>query len=125
MIDPGPRHFQGKTSYLAGLSAEEAVWRVYQAQGLTQAARRWRGASGEIDMILRDTTLVVFVEVKKSKSFDQAAASLSQGQMTRLLATASEFLSAEPDGLLTDSRFDVALVDGFGQVRILENALMS
>lgn len=125
MVDPGQRHFQGKTSYLSGLSAEEAALRVYQERGLTQVARRWRGASGEIDMILRESTRIVFVEVKKSKSFGQAAASLSLRQRSRLLAAASEFLSGEPDGLLTDSRFDVALVDGTGQVQILENALMA
>ena len=39
-----------------------------------------------------------------------------------LFATAEEYLGTLPSGNLTDVRFDVALVDGHGQVSVLENA---
>ena len=42
--------------------------------------------------------------------------------MARIYASAADFLSGEPDGQLTPSRFDVALVDGTGRIEILENA---
>ena len=42
--------------------------------------------------------------------------------MKRLYASAEEYLGQMPDGSLTDVRFDVALVNGRGEVRIIENA---
>ncbi len=115
---------RGKTSYAAGAAAEETVVARYRRRGCEIAARRWRGSIGEIDLILRDPAQdgLIFVEVKKSRSFDSAVARVGARQMERICATASEFAGNEPRGLLTDMRFDVALVDGIGDVRILENA---
>lgn len=116
------RRLRGKVSYLAGLAAEESVARCYGASGHRVAARRWRGMSGEIDLILRRGEELTFVEVKHSITFARAAERVTQRQMERVYAAASEFLVGEPDGLDTPSRFDVALVDGAGRVEILENA---
>jgi putative endonuclease len=116
------RRLRGKISYLAGLAAEESVARRYGEAGHRVAARRWRGASGEIDLILRKGTELIFVEVKHSSSFARAAERVTRRQMERVYTAASEFLAGEPRGLDTPSRFDVALVDGTGQIDILENA---
>jgi putative endonuclease len=113
----------GSTSYHAGLSAEDQVARHYASRGLSVAAHRWRGKGGEIDLITRDGDMIVFVEVKKSRSHARAAERLSQRQMQRLYDAAGEFLAGCPQGLATPARFDVALVDGVGRVHILENAL--
>lgn len=83
---------------------------------------RWRGQGGEIDLICRHGPQVVFVEVKKSASFARASTRLGRKQMDRLIAAGAEFLEGEPKGQLTDVRFDLALVDGQGQVQIVENA---
>ncbi len=112
----------GKASYLNGLSAEERVARIYAGAGRDVCARRWRGTSGEIDLIARDGAEVIFIEVKARASRDAAAASLSAAQMARICASAAEFIGGEPAGQLTPCRFDLALVDGRGQVEILENA---
>ena len=112
----------GATSYHSGLAAEEQVAQLYSRSGRPVCARRWRGSAGEIDLIARDGAEVIFIEVKKSGSHARAAESLSQRQMTRVCNTASEFLSGEPAGQLTKARFDVALVDSFGRIKILENA---
>ncbi len=114
---------RGKRAYLAGKSAEDAVERYYCAQGCMVAARRWRKGGGELDLVLRLGELLIFVEVKKSRDFAKAAEHLSQKQIERLLAGAAAFLSNEPLGELTDCRFDVALVNGQGEMHILENAL--
>ena len=42
--------------------------------------------------------------------------------MARIYAAAEEFLGGEPTGQLTESRFDVALVDAMGRIEVLENA---
>ena len=68
---------------------------------------------------------MIFVEVKKSRDFARAAESLSYRQMQRILGAAEEFVAGEPKGLLTEMRFDVALVDAVGRIEILENACLA
>ena len=113
----------GAVAYHGGFAAEEQVASRYLAAGKTIAARRWRGKSGEIDLIVRDGAAVVFVEVKRSETFARAAEHLTRRQMARIWSAASEFLAGEPGGQDTEVRFDVALVDGRGQIDIIENAL--
>lgn len=114
----------GMTGYHAGLAAEEIVANDYVRRDYDIAARRWRGKSGEIDLITREGETVVFVEVKKSKNFTTAATRLGRRQMDRILASAAEFLGGEPRGQLTDVRFDLAVVNGFGALKVIENAFM-
>ena len=112
----------GYVSYRAGLSAEDGVEAHYARSGHETVARRWRCAAGEIDLIVRDGETLVFVEVKRAKSFETAAARLGARQFDRIYRAASAFLSGEPRGQDTDTRFDVALVDGSGALRVIENA---
>ncbi len=114
----------GAISYHNGVAAEEAVARQYGAAGCAALAERWRGAGGEIDLILRDPENggVIFVEVKKARDFAAAAARVSARQIGRIMASAAQFLGTQPNGQDTDARFDVALVDDSGAVEILENA---
>lgn len=119
----GQHKDRGRTGHHAGAAAEDIVARHYEARSMPVAARRWRGTGGEIDLICRDGDDLVFVEVKKSVSFDRAALGLSARQIERIVATASEFAAAEPRGELTPMRFDLALVDGSGRLRLVENAL--
>ncbi len=116
------RSVRGSVSYHAGQAAELSVATDYERRGYTIAHRRWRGAGGEIDLIARNTDGIVFIEVKKSASFASAAARISPRQIKRICASAAQFLEHEPDGQLTNVRFDAALVDGTGAVEIIENA---
>jgi putative endonuclease len=111
----------GKTSYLAGLAAEDAVEADYARRGHAIAARRWRGSHGELDLVLRDGERLIIVEVKKARDFARAAARITRGQLERIYGAVSEFVAGEPGGQLTDVRFDVALVDATGRLEIIEN----
>jgi putative endonuclease len=113
---------RGMTNYLAGHAAEISVARHYEDRGIAISARNWRGMTGEVDLIGRDGDVVVFVEVKQSRSHDLAASHISQAQISRIFATVDEFLAGEPKGLLTDVRIDLALVDGQGRIEVVENA---
>lgn len=113
----------GAVSYRAGLAAEDAVARRYAGGGGQIAARRWRGQSGEIDLVIRDRAGdVIFIEVKQSRSHAEAAEHLGPRQMRRIWSAATEFLAGEPLGQDTPVRFDVALVDGLGRIEVIENA---
>ncbi len=115
---------RSKTNYHAGLAAEAIIASDYQRRGCIIAKTRWRGRGGEIDLIIRDGDDLIFVEVKKSKTHDQALRRVTRTQMDRLCHAASEFVATEPRGQLTNMRFDVATVDQAGTVRIIENAFM-
>lgn len=115
---------RGRRAYLAGVSAEDAVERLYCRRGCQVVARRWRKGGGELDLVLRQGEELIFVEVKASRDFARAAEHLSHKQIKRLLAGAAAFLAQEPLGELTECRFDVALVNGHGEIQILENALV-
>ncbi|WP_242652215.1 YraN family protein [Limimaricola pyoseonensis] len=96
--------------------------RHYARSGRAPAHRRWRGPSGEIDLVLREGPRVVFVEVKASRSFDAAIAHLGPRQARRIRRSAAAFCEGEPAGVLTEMRFDLALVNRHGAVRVIENA---
>ncbi len=107
-----------------GLAAEEQVLARYLDRGCALAARRWRGQGGEIDLVLREGEAVVFVEVKRAATHAKAAERVGGRQAARLLAAASEFLATQPGGAATETRFDVALVDGAGRIEIVPNAFL-
>ena len=120
--DVGKFH-KGKMAYLSGQAAEQSVERQYLDRGYALLGRRWRGTSGEIDLVFGLNAGFVFVEVKKSRSFDQAALRISRAQRLRIFATATEFVARQPNGQLSQMRFDVALCNAVGEIRLLENAL--
>jgi len=118
----GVRHHRGKAAFHAGVAAENRIAQDYERRGFSVARKRWRGKGGEIDLVIRDGADLIFVEVKQSRDFARAAQSLSARQMQRIYASAEEYLGQEPNGSLTNVRFDVALVDGSGATQIIENA---
>lgn len=109
--------------YHAGLEAERAVAREYLRRGCKFAAHRFRAASGEIDLIMQGSDCTIFIEVKKSRSHARAADALSGAQVSRIIAAATEYAENLPNGLDSEMRFDIALVDNAGHIEILENAL--
>lgn len=118
------RRRRGARAWATGQAAEAAVARHYEAAGHAIAARRWRGRGGEIDLIAREGDTVVFIEVKQARTLDLAAERLGAPQMARIASAAEEFLGTEPLGQCSAARFDVALVDGTGRIRVLENVFL-
>lgn len=113
---------RGKTNYVEGLLAEDSVERLYAEKGCEILTQRFRAKRGEIDLIVRDGPTVVFVEVKKARNHASAALRVTSTKMARLWMAAEEFLARLSTGLMTDCRFDVALVDEHGRVELRENA---
>lgn len=112
----------GAISYHAGLAAEDQVGADYQRRGHAICQHRWRGKGGEIDLIARDGDGLIFIEVKKSRSFARAAERLSRQQLNRIYSAGTEYLGSTPLGQDTPARIDVALVNDAGQIQIIENA---
>ena len=111
----------GRENYFNGLAAEDCVAREIRAIGGTILEERWRSEAGEVDLIYRDVSGVVFVEVKRATTFEEAAERLTSGQIARVSAAAELYLEQLGEGGSTPVRIDGALVDGCGRVQFLEN----
>jgi conserved hypothetical protein TIGR00252 len=108
---------------LLGKSAESRAERYLKAQGLALVARNWRCRFGEIDLLMRDGTTLVFVEVRLRShgGFGGAAASVGSSKQRRLIAAARTYLATLP--LVPPCRFDVvALTDANGEPDWIRNA---
>lgn len=101
-----------------GARAEAIAARFLAARGLAIVERNWRRRCGEIDLIARDGTVLVFVEVRlrRSHRFGGAAASITATKRARLVAAASQYLA----GLRTTPpcRFDAVLLDALDHDRV-------
>lgn len=93
-----------------GRVAEGAVARYLERRGCQVLARNFRGRRGEIDLIVRDGTVVVFVEVKARRAGTEASLYAVDGRkQRRILATAMEFVARRQlQGV--PMRFDAAAV---------------
>lgn len=116
------RRIRGAVACRSGALAEDQVAAHYQAAGYEICERRWRGPWGEIDLIARRDGCTIFIEVKKSSSHEMAALRLDRRQMDRICASASDYCARLPDGLLSEMRFDLAMLDALGRVAVIENA---
>lgn len=110
-----------KTNYLNGLAAEDIAERIYSERGHQTLAKRYRSDAGEIDLITRTATQIVFTEVKARKTHDQAAYAISPNQWARIMQSA-EIYVATHHLIGIDLRFDAALIDRNGLCEIIENA---
>lgn len=127
---------------------EDIVAQWYVTRGFSVLARKWRSASGEIDVVARLGRLVVLCEVKTRSSdrFGAPVEAVTTAKVRRLRRLAGAFLSeARTSGLLSrdsgpqgaagssdpegvDVRFDVASVtitpgaNGRTEVEVIEGA---
>ncbi len=86
-----------------------AAWHL-RFRGYCVIQRGFRAAVGEIDIIARRGSLVVFVEVKARRDRVTAAEAVTPGQTARIVRAAGAFLQAHPRFSDFDQRFDVILV---------------
>lgn len=82
-------------------------------QGLTIIQRNYRCKAGEIDLIARDGSALVFVEVRARSNprFASAAASVDHRKQHRLRLTAQHYLQSHPNTADSPCRFDVIAIE--------------
>jgi putative endonuclease len=90
-----------------GERAEEEACRFLRESGYAIVARNWRSPFGEIDIIARDGSVLVFVEVKarSSASHGGPECAVDQRKQRRIIASARLFLAKTRCDL--PARFDV------------------
>jgi putative endonuclease len=95
----------------SGLQAEQWAVQHLQQQGLKLVAQNYRSRFGEIDIIMQDKDVLVFVEVRlrRNEDFGGAAASIDTRKQQRIIHTAQQYLSSLKSTPLC--RFDAVLID--------------
>ncbi|MDO5143246.1 MAG: YraN family protein [bacterium] len=105
--------------YQTGLDGEEKAEKALTAKGMRCLARRYRGADGEIDLIMQDGAMIVFVEVK-DRPLGRAGTGLmaiTPAKQRRIAHAAMHYLAATQQ---TDrqARFDVVELTADGLLHI-------
>jgi len=79
----------------AGAQAEQTAAQYLQQKGLRLVQANYRCRFGEIDLIMQDGPVLVFVEVRlrSRKDFGGAAASIDARKQHKLILTAQHYLS--------------------------------
>ena len=97
---------------IQGRLAEDRALGYLQRQGLHLVTRNYRCRIGEIDLIMREGRLLVFIEVRQRThaQYGGAAASVGSVKQQRLWRTAEHYLTGLSDP--PACRFDLVAIDG-------------
>ncbi len=89
-----PTPWVGATHQQRGCWAEALACKFLQRAGLTLIERNFRYPRGEIDLVMRDRNVLVFVEVRyrRHTRFGGAAASVDAHKQRRLVRAAAFYL---------------------------------
>ena len=115
---------RSQLSKQTGDAWESQARRWLERHGLRFIAANARERGGEIDLIMRDGAVIVFVEVRyrRNASYGDAAASVTPQKQQRLLKPARLWLSRQNGSFDTvDCRFDVVAFTG-NDIQWLKNA---
>lgn len=98
----------------AGAAFEQRACAELQRAGLKLLARNYTTRYGELDLVMLDRDIVVFVEVRHrlTSSRGGAAASIDAGKQAKLIKTAELWLAANSQHANRACRFDVVTYDG-------------
>ena len=97
-----------------GQYTENLACEFLQQYGLKLIERNYHCRMGEIDLIMRDDSHLVFIEVRyrRANNFGSAAESITQNKQAKLIKTASAYLQQHAKLAKYPARFDVVSMTG-------------
>lgn len=83
-----------KLNHPKGIEGENLALSFLEKQGLTLVERNWHCRYGELDLVMKEGAVYVFVEVKyrKNDQFGGAINSISSAKCAKLMRTAELYL---------------------------------
>ena len=112
-------------SYSYGCIGEKLALEFLTNKGYVFIAQRFKTPYGEIDLIMRNETILVFIEVKKRTFLKEALFSLSSRQIERIINTSLIFLQKNPDFQMMSFRFDLVGISQIGKIHHIQNITLS
>lgn len=109
-----------------GQRAEDAALALLQDAGLVLVERNYLARGGEIDLVMREGGIRVFVEVRhrSGSAHGDGLDSVARAKQRRLLAAARQYLAEHPEAAREPLRFDV-VASGAGGLRWVRDAFGS
>ncbi len=104
-----------------GRRAETLAAIAYGFRGFSVITRRFQSHAGEIDLVLRRGSLIVFAEVKARRSADEAVFAVGERTRRRIERAGEAFLAGKPELAAGAVRYDIVAVVGW-RVRVLADA---
>lgn len=103
-----------------GQEIEQLACAYLQARGLVLIEKNYRCRRGEIDLVMRQSDTLVFVEVRyrKNQDFGGAKESITPSKQAKLQTTALHYMQLHQHN--TNARFDVIAVTGAGTLDNIE-----
>lgn len=102
--------FRKKTNVDDNLGARAEQWaqQYLETQGLAIVANNYRSPRGEIDLIMREKNMLIFVEVRlrSNKQFGSAADSIDTKKQRHLIHAAQHYLQSKKLWDQVPCRFD-------------------
>ena len=102
-----------RLNHKQGEAGEDAALAFLLSQGCTLLGRNWHCIYGEIDLIVKNDDMILFVEVKyrKNRQFGGAAYSISPSKLLKLQRSVEYYLQ---QNRLTNvpCRLDAVLIEG-------------
>ena len=114
--------WQAQVNNFVGQGGESAAKRYLLSKGYEILDSNWQCKIGEIDLIARLGRIIVFVEVKTSRTIDAAILRISEGQRRRIANSAQLWIrenAFDPKFLF---RFDAILVGSDQKLQHIEGA---
>jgi len=105
-----------------GRSGEDLAAEFLERRGFVVLHRNYRCRAGEIDLVALKGKRLAFIEVKRRKTREDAAWTLTARQRRRIVRAAQYWLSAHPDFAGHDMAFDVVLAAPWAWPRYIANA---
>ena len=105
-----------------GEAAEELACQYLKSKGLQLVEQNYHSRFGEIDLIMMDDDVLVFIEVRyrKNANYGGAASSVSYQKQQRIHKTAMIYL--QKAGNTHPARFDVIAIEGDMQINWIKRA---
>lgn len=114
--------WHGQVNNFVGQGGEAAAGRFLQQQGYEILETNWSCKIGEIDLIARRKRLIIFVEVKTSKTIASALQMIGQAQQRRIANAAQLWIRENAFGPTHLFRFDAILVGSDQKLQHIEGA---
>jgi putative endonuclease len=109
---------------IIGNWAEQTVRKYLEQQGLTWVCSNYLCPQGEIDLIMRDSSYLVFVEVRyrSDPNYGESVETVVWRKQSRLIKAAWHYLLETHAVDKEDSRFDVVGVTADEKIYWIQNA---
>lgn len=114
--------WQGQINNFVGQGGESAARRHLLAQDYEILESNWSCPIGEIDLIAKKNRLIIFVEVKTSRTIDAAIHRISEGQRRRIGQAAQVWIKQNALDPQLFFRFDAILVGAEQKLHHIEGA---